>query len=499
MDKFDARETGAKQVPWAGYWIPRMRDILFLIVFVVALAAGWRTLNSDGDLPRHLLTGRVILETHAVPTHEMFSQVTAGLPYVTHEWLADLIYYLFYLALGLKGVVLLTAVLVAGTFLVLYNALCSQQEERLLTLILVLWGVAVTYQHWIARPHLFSMLFLAIWLALVDRISRGEEVALWILPALMVLWANLHAEFIAGFLVLVAYMAGLGWDAIRSRQAGELSTLKKLAWLIAACLLASLINPFGWRTWSTVFGYLKNSGLMTTISETRAPDFSSPSFLVEFLLILASILILALRTGRIQSGRAFLLTGFTALAMTAGRNIHLYGIVAPFVLAGPLIEIGDSALQRRVSAAIGRVEGQLRGVLFPVATVLAGLILLIAGEIGGAYYFDPRLFPVEAVQWLKAHPQSGQMFNDFKWGGFLVWNLWPAQKDFIDSQTDTTGEATAQYGTVESLSPGWQAVLDRYSIQWAILPRESSLSQELAREGWTTLYQDSTAIIQRRE
>ena len=80
-----------------------MRDILFLLVFAAALAAGWRTLNNDGDLPRHLLMGRVIVQTHSIPRQEMFSYVYAGRAYVAHEWLADVIFYLSYLALGLKG------------------------------------------------------------------------------------------------------------------------------------------------------------------------------------------------------------------------------------------------------------------------------------------------------------------------------------------------------------------------------------------------------------
>ena len=75
------------------------------------MAAGWRTLNSDGDLPRHLLMGRTIIEMRSIPRVEMFSYLYAGRPYVAHEWLADVLYYLAYWRLGLGGVVLLTAVL----------------------------------------------------------------------------------------------------------------------------------------------------------------------------------------------------------------------------------------------------------------------------------------------------------------------------------------------------------------------------------------------------
>lgn len=488
-----------KSISIANYLLPRVRDILFLLVFAAAMAAGWRTLNSDGDLPRHLLMGQVIIESHSIPQQELFSYVYEGRPYVAHEWLADVIYYLSYRALGLKGVVFLTALMIATTFLVLYSALAKEHEERLLMFILVLWGAANTFQHWIARPHLFSMLFLAVWLVLADRISRGKKTNFWILPALMVLWGNMHAEFVTGFLVLIAYMAGWFWDYLFNRQNLDSAVIQKLAWTFVFSFAASLINPFGLRTWTTILSYLGNNSLMSTINETKPPDFSSPSFFVEFSLIIASILILAFKKGSLRSGQAFLLAGFTALAMMSGRNIHLYGVVAPFVLIGPVIEVADSTIQRKITSTIANVEGQLKGFLWPIVTILVFFALLVSEKIGKDYFIDPKLFPVQAVQWLENNPQSGHMFNDFKWGGYIVWRLWPAQKDFIDSQTDATGEATQMYGTVETLSDGWQNVLSQYDVKWIIMPINSALSQELSRDGWRILYEDSTAIILRQE
>jgi hypothetical protein len=487
-----------KSASIANYLLPRMRDILFLLVFAAAMAAGWRTLNNDGDLPRHLLMGHVIVETHSIPRQEIFSYVYEGRPYVAHEWLADVIFYLSYKLLGLKGVVLVTALLIASAFFVLYSALSSEFEERMLMLVLMLWGVAITYPFWVARPLLFSIFFLAVWLVLTDRISRGRKVNFWILPGLMALWGNIHAEFVAGFLVLLAYMAGWFWDYLFNREGLDRQVIKKLAGTFAFSLIASLINPFGWNTWRTILNYMGNKYLMSTILETRPPDFSSPEFLFELLLIIASILIFSLKKGRVRSGQAFLLAGFTVLAMTSGRNMHLYGVVAPFVLVRPAIEVADLAFLKRSGSAMAKVEKQLKGVVWPAATVLVSFALLISGTLGRDYFIDPKLFPVDAVQWLQENPQPGHMFNNFIWGGYLIWRLWPEQKDFIDSQSDLTGEATKLYLTVDKLDAGWQGVLQQYDVQWVIMPVDSALSLELIKDGWLVLYKDSTAIILRR-
>lgn len=487
-----------KRISLPAYLLPRVRDILFLLVFAAAMAAGWRTLNNDGDLPRHLLMGSVILDTHSVPHTELFSYLYEGRPYVAHEWLADVVYQISYRLLGLGGVVLVTAILIASTFFVLYAALASEYQERFVMLVLIGWGVVCSYWHWVARPHLFSMFFLALWLVGVDRISRGKPLKLWLLPVLMVVWANTHAEFVAGFLVLIAYMAGWVWDWLRHRAEADPAFIRKLGLTMGLSAAASLVNPFGFEAWRTILSYLVNTQLMSTINETKPPDFSSSLFAAELGLMILSVVILALQKGGIRAGQAFLLAGFTALAMRSGRNIHLYSIVAPFVLVGPAIQITDGALQRKVSAAMARIEANLKGIAWPVVTVLVSVALLLGGRIGADYFIDPKLFPVEAVSWLEHNPQPGRMYNDFLWGGYIVWHLWPGQKDFIDSQSDLSGEATTEYLTVQNLDQGWRAVLDRYNVQWAIIPTGSPLSLQLIRDGWLVLHQDPTAVILRR-
>ncbi|HEX2698014.1 MAG TPA: hypothetical protein VHM28_09915, partial [Anaerolineales bacterium] len=281
-------------------------------------------------------------------------------------------------------------------------------------------------------------------------------------------------------------------------EAADWNVIKRLGQAAGLSAIASLINPFGFETWRTILGYLDNSYLMSLIRETRAPDFSSSLFSVEFGLILASIVILGLQRGSIRSAHVFLLAGFTALALRSGRNIHLYSLVAPFVLAGPLVQIAEGTIWQRVTSAIAKIEGQLKGILWPVATVAIFLALILTGKIGKDYILDPKFFPVQAVEWLEGHPQDGHMYNEFLWGGYIVWNLWPGQKDFIDSQTDYTGEATREYMMVQDLDENWPDVFKRYDVQWVIIRTDSSLSRELMKDGWIVLYQDSTAIILRQ-
>jgi hypothetical protein len=114
--------------------------------------------------------------------------------------------------------------------------------------------------------------------------------------------------------------------------------------------------------------------------------------------------------------------------------------------------------------------------------------------------FDAQTFPVEAADWLKVHPEAGNMFNDFNWGGYLLYRLWPGQRVFIDSQTDFYGEALVRdYESIMSAREDWDEPLKKYAINWVIVPADSQLSKVLAQNSdWERSYQDKLAVIFRR-
>ena len=108
------------------------------------------------------------------------------------------------------------------------------------------------------------------------------------------------------------------------------------------------------------------------------------------------------------------------------------------------------------------------------------------------------MFPIDAVQWLKNHPQKGHMLNDFNWGGYILLETWPEYQIFMDGHTHIYGEAlTREYEQVVTISQGWESVLKKYQIEWAILPTSSMLAEALSEDGWKTLYNDKNAVILR--
>jgi hypothetical protein len=342
------------------------------------------------------------------------------------------------------------------------------------------------------------MLFLAIWLVWLDKLDKGEKTKLWHFPLFMLVWSNLHGEFIAGMLAILAYLAGWVWDYLFASEIIQKATGKNLFLVAGLSFFASLLNPAGFGPWKTLLGFVNNSYLMSRMYEARPPDFSQADFLVLLGLLAFSIFILAINRRKIPTSQAFLLTGFSAMSLIAGRNIHLYGIVAPFVLTGAVNEVNEVSFLGRVENSIARIEENLKGVTWPLITIAAFILVIPSAPAQRIYNFDPKTFPVQATDWIARHPQSGKLFNDLNWGGYLALRLWPGQSVFVDSMADVSGELTREYEDVITLAPTWKDILSKYQVEWVVIPTSSHLAEALEYEGWTVHYRDKTAIILRR-
>ena len=316
----------------------------------------------------------------------------------------------------------------------------------------------------------------------------------------MVLWGNLHGEFIAGILVLLAYSVGWTMDYLLDRTSTTLSIGKNIWLAFLLSVPASLINPSGISSWVGILGFVNNEYLMSRMVEANTPNFQSSEMRVLLALLAASIFLLAVKKEKLSAAQGLLLTGFSAMSLIAVRNIHLYGVVAPFVLAETLIEARSIRLVARLEGTLRNVEDKLKGIFWPVVTAISLSAFVITNSTMQRFYqFTPPMFPVKAVAWLEENPQSGNMFNELNWGGYIALHLWPEQKTFIDSMSDYTGDVTLQYETAITLADGWQNIFEQNHIEWALIEADSPLAKELERnQQWHVLYEDKYSIILRK-
>ncbi len=474
-------------------FFPRLQDALFAGILVAISVQGPFLLNGDGDLGRHIAIGNYIIRNWKIPTQDIFSHTMTGRPLVPHEWLAQVGFGAAHAWLGLTGVVLLTAFLIAAAFTCTYRQMLKRGVFRILALAIALLAAYTSSLHWLARPHLFTFLFTALWAYQLE----NEKSKVWLFPLIMLVWANTHGAFITGFVIWAAHGLGWLWEYLHKESTKEVGI--RLAIIGITSFAATFINPAGWHLWGTSVGYFGNQFLVNQTIEYQSPNFHSWSTW-PFLIMLACYILALGFGGRTRPHESILFAGWTLLSLYSARNIPLFAIItAPYLGTSIEAALEKVPILQRVDQTLSRVENHSRGIFWPALAVVV-LIATSYFHPNPSNQFDPNKFPAKAIDWLEVNPQEGNMFNNFIWGGYILYRTWPAQTVFIDGQTDFYGEdLTREYTEVMALEADWKTILAKYNISWVIVQSDKPLVKALQEElGWVVVYRDNTATILRK-
>lgn len=478
--------------------VPKLTDVLFVATFLASVLLGWRMLNTDGDLGRDLTLGNIILTTHRIPTTDLLSWTRAGEPRPAYEWLAQLAFGAANRVFGLDGVVVLVSLIIASAFGIVVADAVRRSGMPLLSMLVCGLAAIASSIHWLARPHIFSFLFLALWLGGLEEVRRGPTRWSVGLPLLMAIWANTHGGFIFGFAAWIAYLGGWMWDWVRHKVDRDVG--RRLLATGALSLVASAVTPDLWRNWQAVLAN-RSAFILSQTVETMPPRLAMPAAWPFFALVVLGLAAALLNARRLRADHVLLLAGLASAGLLMARNIPLFAIAAAPVLTSWIADILQrSASWSRWEENLGRVEASLVGWVWPSVAVLgiaAALMIQWGRTHSDVFRLDESVFPAQAVDWIGSHPVEGRVFNDFNWGGYLLYRLWPGQRVYIDSQSDFYGEPLMrQYAGILAGKPGWQDALARDDVEWLIVrPNEPIAGAALAGGAWRLAYQDQTAVI----
>ena len=488
------------------FFIPRIEYILFAAMFWGIASTGPILLNSDGDLPRHLLVGKLTRTTHEVHHTDIFSYRTTGMPSIPHEWLSQVILSIFNDILGLGGVVFFTALIVTVTWAIIYYESLKRSGSLFSALIFTGLGVGASLIHVLPRPHLFSYLFTALWILALEGISNDKPQRWWLLPLLMLLWVNLHGMFVLGIVIWIIYLAGSLFENPSRTWINDPRT-KSMLLGSALAFMTTFFSPSGIKIWGAIASLGGNAYIKSRIPEYQSANFQMAETWPFILLLLLCIASFARSSHKIRWTDVFLVTAFAGIALYSSRMLPLFAIVAVPIVAQSFSswvkeDFPDNRFLK-TEANISALNVSSNGLIWVLLVIVAVLFLFNSNTAidpaGKGNAFNANFFPVQAVNWLDSHPQDGHMFNEFDWGGYILLKLWPKYPIFMDGHTHIYGEAlTREYEKVISLGKGWEDVLAKYQVQWAILRVQSPVVAALEEQGWQILYQDETAVILRK-
>lgn len=472
--------------------------VAFLTLLGVLGNIRFNAVLADGDTYWHLAVGRWMIEHQAVPQSDPFSHSMPGVAWTAHEWLSELLLTGVHQAAGWAGLVVLVALVFAGTLAYLMRFLLARMEP-VHALLFTAFAAGMMMSHLLARPHILVWPVLAVWVGtLVNAGEKGHNPP-WCLLLLMVLWANLHGSFTLG----ITLGSALALDAVLSRPAGQRrSAAWRWAGFIGLSILAAVLTPAGWHGIWYPFQIMGMTVALDVIGEWLSPDFHQPQML-EFWLMLVLAIACAGRM-RLPWLRLLLMLGLTHLALKHQRHVAVLGLVVPFLIALPLARQWRATEGNgRDAESVDRVFRALAAPARPGALAAAALLAaLLIGMLLQSNRYAPlsKTTPEAAVQAAMQAGATGPVFNAYHFGGYLIYREIPV---FIDGRADMYGDALMKRYVDAVQLRGTQDLphlLEDYRIGWTLLdPGTPALAVLDRLPGWRRVYTDTVAVVHVRD
>jgi hypothetical protein len=506
--------------------MPSISDLLF-VALLLGLSCGsmGRLLLRDAGTGWHIRNGQLMLQTHSITRVDPFSATMSGHTWYAWEWLYDVVIAAIHHWMGLNGVVLFTAAIMAATFVLVFRLAMRRGGSLPIVLVMLVLSLGASAVHFLARPHVLSWLFTVVWFELLDSAqeSRSGSRRVFFLPLLMLLWVNLHGGFVFGFALLAVYIfaAGIEYFTCPEQRLQTRSRLHRLGLVSLLSLLASFVNPYGYKLHLHIYHYLSDKFLMNQISEFRAPDFHGAPQQCFAVLLLVTIVTLASARRPQQPARLLVMLLAAYSGLYASRNLPVSSILLTLIVAPILSETfaagaGNAGIARWLRAGISRVQGfgarmekmelDLRGhVWLMIVLVLGVAACMNGGRLGSTQllnaYFDDKRLPVEAADEIIRRDIREPIFCPDQWGGYLIYKLYPRTKVLVDDRHDLYGDQFFKdYLKVIYVQPDWSKILDEKHVDWILVQKDSSLGTMLElNSGWKLINADSTAVLFHRE
>jgi hypothetical protein len=501
------RETAGAS--WARHLAPTLGDFFFVALLIWLFAAGafgWMGLLGDGDTGWHIRTGEYVLDNGRVPAVDLFSFTKSGQTWFAWEWLADVLFACLFRLAGFKGVVLAAGVLISATAFVVFRAMLWHGANPLAAMLVCLLGVSASSVHYLARPHIFTLLLMAVSVWLLARDRRAPTRWVWALIPTTAVWTNLHGGFVALIATIGLLVAGSIAEAfLLSRERGaRLGAARRYAVLGAGCAAASLVNPFGYHLHAHLVSYLKSDWIRKSVEEFQSPRFRDETMLQFEVLLVAGLLLAASALRRRQVVEALWVIFWTHAALGSVRHVPVYVAVAAPLIAAELTRWWEWAAAGRSPRSVVNILKNLgddSAAGFRRMTVWAAAPVLVLAAINEPVKwpkdFPEEKFPVKVVERHREALAQARVFTSDQWADYLIFRSYPQQRVFFDGRSDFYGpEIGQQYLRMAGGHYEWEQLIERYDFDYVLSPVDWALGSILKRDArWRIVEDDGKAIL----
>lgn len=480
----------SRRVPW---WTLPIAGLFAALPFITRRVG-------DPDYWWHELTGQWMAQNHAVARADLYTYTVSGASWTDQEYGSQLIFYALRSIGGLTLTSIVFALIVWAGFWFLHARIKQRDHSPWIAGAALVLAAGAGFAIWGPRPQMFDFTFVALEIYWIERYLRGLSRAVYWLPVLVLVWANVHGGFVFAFFILGLTVAALVvrwlWEG---RSHSQLTTIRQLLLIGAGSVGASLITPWGPSLFAYVWQTQFSSQLSGFVREWQSPDFHMLNMLPYEAMLLLVFVGMAWRRPRLVD--VFLVVATALMSLRALLFIPIFIAVATPVLAWQWSAIWVELRQRIVAHRRVTTPALLPGALGALlAVVAAASVAVSVYTLRGQTAATAANYPVAAADWLATHQTVGtRMLNEYSWGGYLAYRFHTqsTRRVFIYGESELMGDTLlARYADINNLRSDWRRLLDDYGVDYVIFPVDTPLVSALdASSGWSRAYSDSLAAI----
>jgi hypothetical protein len=366
------------------------------------------------------------------------------------------------------------------------------------------------------RPQMINLAGLALIIYLVFRLRNDKNfLGILLLPLIFAVWVNVHGGFAVGLFFLGVYLTVelvkavliKIFDSRKKEIFNKLSekiksgflgfkAWRKLTILTVFSALATLLNPYGWRVYIEIFTTIFDQYAKQNISEWMPVTIQNPMSWQFYIYLVLLVILLLFSWKRLDWTYLFVTLPFLYLGFSSWRHMPIFLLVSTPLWVNIAERISGKELLRLVSR-------------WWILAVLSVLIVLVAKQqlslaVPKALSLEKmseNAYPLEAVRYLKTHPIAGNMFNEYNWGGFLIWQ-YPEKKVFIDGRMPSWRKGDFRifesFNKITSADKDWSKELAKYDISFALVYNNGFNRSKFESIGWEEVFQEGPALIMKR-
>lgn len=444
----------------------------------------------DFDIWFHMKAGQIITETDRFIYKDIFTYTAGGREWIYHEWLFGVLVYNIYNALGANGIIIGKAIVLTLTFLLLYKCMRIRGVNSFIASFVLFLAVLAARFRLTERPHTFKYLFVAAFIYLLDIYRLRGKNYLYLLPFIQILWVNIHGSFILGPSLIGIYLL----SAILPLGKKALKNIFMLITILIMTSLATLINPYGLKIISFSLKFSEQP-VLSVINEwrpTRLAEFYG-TFGLIFITGAISFMMVIMVFKRFNIGDVLLYCIFSYLSIKAIRFTALFSLATAPIMAGNLQQIA-------ANINFTPLKKRFLLIIFLFTTVLLSILEV---KRYPELIFDfgiKNTYPQEAVEFIKQNNLSGNMYNFSAFGGYLIWNLYPDRRVFIDGRPEIYEKDFQQAFIVSPSIVNWNKAVSVYDINYAIVAYVESKVDRIGGwiandPNWVLIYWDNKSRI----